>query len=397
MAYLASTDVSLTVNPEDRNILGKIKMNFVNAAFGDGAKTYPHGGIEVPAVGNWGLNKVISAMEILSPPAEGFTFKYDKTNSKIKIYAPAPPVIFEELIDCDADLAYTKYPAAFIISVASADIRHDVVSGAKTPATGQVAVSLYASLPGTRAKLVFPSGEGAAATYVTYITQAWKDVFDNLVEDEDPTYGTNVFTLSSLAVGIQNTTWDDDGTVKACIPQYKGETATGSELEVDFSEGDPLKTTLTMAAGFSEADDEMAVTFIKKPAAGFLVDRFIEEDDLTPSSDICTVSSGGNLSNMLLYGTMGCFSGAAGEYAEILRSAATLGATATNSKMSNSLWIAGYGADTFTLGSDHADTAHLKPSYIWGNPGEIAPLEPLEIPDGTVIQATSLDALVWGK
>lgn len=400
MTDLASTDITITLDPiRDRHVLGKIKMGVGTVAFGDGALTYPYGGIQMPAVGVFGMNKVIDAMNVMNGlSGGGYEYRYDKTNRKVKVFAAAPPIVFEELLDCDADTAYLKYPAAYIISIASANIRHDIVSGLTTPATGQVAVSLYATTPGVRPKMVFYATEGAAATYVTYITQAWKEVFDNLVEDEEPSYSTNVFTLAApLAVAIQNATWDDDGTIKAGIPQVKGQTATGAELEVDFGEGSPDSTTLTMAAGFSETDDALYVTYIAKPSSGFLYDRFVEEDDLTPSSDIATLSSDGHLSNMLLYGTMGCIPADASEKVEILRSGATLSTTKSNGKMSNSLWIGGYGADTFTMGSSHADSKHIKPSYIWGHPSEIAPLEMLELPDGEIVQSTILDFMVWGQ
>jgi hypothetical protein len=403
MANLGASDVTVSVSNTDRHIMGgKLRLSMGSMSFGDGAKTYPHGGIPV-TYSDFAFNKALDRLQPVGPMRNGYDYRFDATNDKLKIFAPAPPIVFEELVDCDADVAYLKYPAAFVMYVASADIRHDVVSGKVTPAAGQVAVDLASGqssfAPGYRCKLTFPSGEGAAATYVTYVTQAWKEVVDNLVVDEEPSFDTNVFTLSApLAVAIQNATWDDDGTVKACVPQYKGETATGVELELDWGEGTPDSTTLTMAAGFSEADDHLYVTYIKKPSSGFLADRFEEEDDVTPTTDVCTCSSGGNLSNMLIFGTMGCLPGPASSgYAEILRSGATLGTTATNSKITNNWWVGGYGADTITLGSDHADTKAIKISYIWGRMDEIRPLEMLELPDGEIVQSTSLDFMAWGK
>jgi hypothetical protein len=53
--------------------------------------------------------------------------------------------------------------------------------------------------------------------------------------------------------------------------------------------------------------------------------------------------------------------------------------------------------NTFALGSDHADTAHLKPSYLYGEINEIPGLVPLEILDGTIISATTLRAMAWGR
>ncbi len=414
MGALVSTDVTVTqVNP-DRHIFGSERMNFATIAFGGAAKTYPFGGIPMPTVARLGLAKGIDEIMVSSPDADGIEWRYDKTNHTLKAFIKAPPIVFQEVVDCSDDLAYTKYPAAFIMYVASADTYHKVVSGLCTPATGQVAVDLYSATPGTRAKLTFPANEGAAVTYVTYVTQAWKEVFDNLVENEEINVTTNnyavgtpdTFDLVNQACAIQNVTWKDATVVKACSPMIAAVTTLGTtELAVDFINS--AKTTLSVLttddwqvtiSGGTGAD-HVYVTYIKKPASGFLYDRLVDQEDLTPSSDIITLASSA-IDNALLYGTMGAFAGGATtKQVWLVASSASLSTTATIIKQTAGKVLGGISvANTFTMGSNHSDSDHVYPAYIYGYPEEIQSLVPLEMPNGTLIpRAKTLRLMIWGK
>jgi len=89
MAAIASTNVAVAVTPAQRNIAGAgAYKNFTLAqiTFGDGSLTYPTGGVPLPAIGAFGLHKGIDFALIEQPPANGFVYKYDKVNHKIKIF-----------------------------------------------------------------------------------------------------------------------------------------------------------------------------------------------------------------------------------------------------------------------------------------------------------------------
>lgn len=89
MATFASSDVTVTLDPRDRHILGKIKMAKCSIAFGDSTLTYATGGIPMPAKGVFGMNKEIIGvtwMEGMGASGNGFIYKYDITNNKILIY-----------------------------------------------------------------------------------------------------------------------------------------------------------------------------------------------------------------------------------------------------------------------------------------------------------------------
>jgi hypothetical protein len=89
MTALASIDVTVTVNPRDKDIghgaLSKF-MGIASLSFGDGALTYPTGGIPLPAIGRFGLLRQVDIGVVEPPPGDGYVYKYDRANHKIRIY-----------------------------------------------------------------------------------------------------------------------------------------------------------------------------------------------------------------------------------------------------------------------------------------------------------------------
>jgi hypothetical protein len=53
-------------------------------------------------------------------------------------------------------------------------------------------------------------------------------------------------------------------------------------------------------------------------------------------------------------------------------------------------------ANTFTLGSNHSDSDHLKPSYICGQPWEIPNLVPIEVENGRDLSDVTVRVVVMG-
>lgn len=87
MTALASTDITVTVSIRDRRIYGNKHKVPVTIAFGNGALTYPAGGVPMPAFGSFGMKRNLDFMEFTDPAnANGFLYKYDQTNNKIRIY-----------------------------------------------------------------------------------------------------------------------------------------------------------------------------------------------------------------------------------------------------------------------------------------------------------------------
>jgi len=88
MTALASTDVSVSIPVADRNIIptGAKVISIADVTFGDGSLTYPAGGVPLPDKSMFGFKKQIEFVAIEPPVGNGFVYKYDRTNHKIKIF-----------------------------------------------------------------------------------------------------------------------------------------------------------------------------------------------------------------------------------------------------------------------------------------------------------------------
>jgi len=86
MPALASTDVTVTVTSQKKvNGSPTRRHNDVTIAFGDGALTYPTGGVEMPAGGSFGMPNAIVDDIIVSDHSAGlgYDYTYDKANNKL--------------------------------------------------------------------------------------------------------------------------------------------------------------------------------------------------------------------------------------------------------------------------------------------------------------------------
>jgi hypothetical protein len=342
---------------------------------------------------------------VIVEPKGGYTFEFDRTNNKLKAYAPAPPIVFEETVTVTSNVGTLKYPAAYIMYVGVGNEGYKVIPGALTPVTKSVAVSEPAW--GTRPTLTFKATDSVSSCKVTYITQAWKEVFDNYVlalitagtrvsghASLTFTAGTpDVINLGENACLIEAITWNDNGTIKPMKALYKGETAATTEATIDFTDTADTSISVLETDTLDAATDSVYIRYIRKPAAGFLADRFIEEDDLTPSSDVVTLSSGLAVgSNALIFGSCGDFAGPTTKFANIISAGGTVGTGATLIQPTTVLNT----ANTFTLGSNHSDSDHLKPSYICGQPWEIPNLVPIEVENGRDLSDVTVRVVVMG-
>lgn len=85
MAAIAVTDVTAT--KIGKSEIGKVsKTHVMDLAFGDGALTYPTGGVPL-STSLLGMKREVLAVQICDAmSADGFVYKWDKTNNKILIY-----------------------------------------------------------------------------------------------------------------------------------------------------------------------------------------------------------------------------------------------------------------------------------------------------------------------
>lgn len=100
MADLTASDVTVTVTA--RTNIGKRRIATGTIAFGNGALTYPTGGVPLPAIGSFGLIRNLESFELdgSNVVATEYLCRYDKTNHKLALYlydgASAGKATFEQ-------------------------------------------------------------------------------------------------------------------------------------------------------------------------------------------------------------------------------------------------------------------------------------------------------------
>jgi len=420
MTALASTNVSISLDPRDRHILGKIRMSNGTISFGDGALTYPYGGVPMPAIGNFGMNKEVTALEIVDNSGGGLIYRYDQANRKMKIFAQAPPIVFEEVVALTANLTgTTKYPMAWPIYASNGSQALGLMPTGMTPVTKTIAINMHSATPGTRATITAKATDTYTTVTITYITQAWKEVFDNLVEGETMVAGattTNGITftegtpdvisfitpgpyLCGLMVGL-----DLNGTMSCPKPLALAQTAVAGEYALDWTDAAPVATSVSPVTteNWNAATSTVYFNYIKKPTSGFLYDRFVEEDAITASGQVATHAGSTNILQPLLWSTPGfmpsvTLATVTSATWPIGSIGMTLGATAqwqpTNYNPKNKA----VGAATWTSGTGVLATLVVSPSFVYGVAEEIPLLEPLEIPNATIIKDVDLKFMCWGR
>lgn len=194
--------------------------------------------------------------------------------------------------------------------------------------------------------------------YVTYITQAWKDVWDNLVQEESQTTTTNAATLDNVPIAIQSINATGTTSTNACLMLDKDDTPATTECAVTQSTG-----VLTFAA--ADAVTACVVTYIKKPTSGFLYNRFVAEESMSASSNVCTPAY-----PILIWG----YSGQLPENGAVTEEFISLAGTAGTGEAKLDLM---YPGTRITGQSVSTGTA----MYVWGRPDEIETV-PLEVKDG---------------
>jgi len=421
MGSIVATDVTITGH---LNRLGRKKMYDATLTFGGGALQYPYGGVPLPPIGRFGMHSA-PEMEISQPDTSGIIWKYDQTNHKLKAYHRAPVVVFEEVVTSTHGVTYstgtTKYPMAWPLYASNGNQALGLLPAGLNPVTTTIAINMYSATPGTRALITsLHATDHYDTVTISYITQAWAEVFENLVEAETMTAGattTNGITLTAdvgttdlisfltpgpflcgLMVGLSRA-----GTVTCPKPLGLLQVAAAGEYALDFTDANPVAT--TMASLASQAWDAgtaiIKFNYLKKPSSGFLYDRFVEEEAITASGQIATHAAGGDVLQPLLWATPGFMPSVTVSTTSatwpIGGTGMTIGTTAqwqpTNFYPKQKLTTAA----TWTSGTGVLVTLAVKPSYIWGIPEDIDVIVPLEMPHGVRLKSRSIRAQVWGQ
>jgi len=391
MTALVATDVTETLNTRDRHVLGKLRMSRGSLAFGDGALTYPYGGIPMPAIGKFGMNKEVSEMNITDASGAGYGFRYDQSNHKLKLFTQAPPVVYEEKHTAVAYTITLDYPAAFIINVAKSGqgMAWEKTATAYGSLTANAFCLTAAMSEGVRTQIT-TAGE-TDVVYVTYITQAWRDIWDNVIQEEAVTAADgNVNLTSGNKMLMFGYCYSPTATAVSLIPVDNAEAASvaAGEVGIKFN-----SATAQVRFNAAEATDACVITYVKRPTSGFLHDRAVAEEDATNTTGINTLDK-----VCLAWGISG-FVLANGQDSKRLITQYEDPATGE----ANINWgaIGGAAADaapsdlfTIALDDDHSVTCA---SYLYGYPWEIPGVVPLELKNGSILQETTIRFMAWGR
>lgn len=411
MAYLAAANV---VAAGHQYRLGRRRMWEGTLNFGNGALQYPFGGIPLPAIGMFGMNSSMD-VEVVQPDGSGIIWKYNQASNALKAFTEPPLIVFEEVVTLAGNTTgVTRYPMAWPLYAYNANQALGILPAGMTPITKTIAINMNSATPGVRAGITAKASDAYGTITISYITQAWVEVFENLVE-ADPvaagvtspggitwTTGTpNVFqfpqALCGILVGLNK-----NGTITNPAPIVSAQTAQAGEYALKLNDTSGCSVKTLNADGWGGATAIVYFTYLKQPAAGFLNSRMVFEDASAAIAQVYTLAASGALvKQALLLATPGWIPGltkssTVGSW-PLGGIGMSLGTTAqwapTNFYPNQKLTTAG----TFTSGTGVSATNSCKLSYINGVPEDIEDFAPLEMPDGKVLRNRIIRVRIWGN
>jgi hypothetical protein len=308
---------------------------------------------------------------IMVESSRGLAFEYNFTTSKLQIFNPAPPIVWDEVLTPTANVASLAFPPAFILSVAGLNSSSiPVTDSAATLANSQCKPS-NPFAAGARGALTFASNI-VCSVRVAYITQAWKEVWDNLVQEEAFAGTTAGASATGVSLAYQPLAFQNiraAGTVPTNVSEMLTSSAiiaTKGVVIVDTSD-----KSLIFKAGDAIASG--VATYIKMPSSGFLAQRFVAEAAYTVISSPAQMGMASVLitsAPVLFWSTpQVAVLGASSTY--MINPTGTLGTSLCKYDLS-------FGAPR--VATNYGSIARGR--YVWGTVGELVGIRDLEVRDG---------------
>ncbi|MCE5336822.1 MAG: hypothetical protein LLG06_19770 [Desulfobacteraceae bacterium] len=200
--------MALSVNSKTFSVFGDKAAVFANLAFDN---SYVFGGESLDHDQQLGLHDIET---VLFEQKNGYSFVHDAANKKIKVFAHAPAVVYEEKQTPNSDIITLKYPAAFIMNVAiSGQNKVFRSTGIGVSSLSDNQCSLVSQMAaGTRTQLTVKdwdrlAGDGAFTTAATNWTFSdskndWTEASDALNKDQD---GVETITHDNFAAVVGRT------------------------------------------------------------------------------------------------------------------------------------------------------------------------------------------------
>ena len=385
--FLTGQVFAFTVSQKGYATWGNKKVRTMTVAFDS---SYPSGG-ESLTKASLGLS---SAEQVIILPQGGHSFVYDYTNQKIKALTGAPPIVYEEKHTADKAGQFTlNHPAAWIINIATLTGNSTwAYSGTTVLATGQV------ELPDgilddvrTAVSAYTPSQD----YYVTYVTQAWKDIYDLLVQNETITMSTGSTQLESGAsIFAFGYVYPITGTSTYLEPRDYKQTVRAGEVGVTMYScaGGVASGSTVFKFNAAQNGNSAYVTYLKYPGvSSWVVDR----SELTGT----TSQGAGTYEYFQKPMLMWNVSGGAMAGNSLFQRFGHKYQTAPNQNTFTPYWGFSGLSNWQTQFNAQAQSSgcSLVGTYVHGYPWEIPNLVPLEVTDGTDLSSlTNVKVLIVG-
>jgi len=370
-----------TPSTGQRRFASNFRNEIVDVAFDT---EYAYGG-ESFAPGNTALS---TFYKVDIEPVGGYTFQYDYTNKKIKVFQPAPPLVVEELHTAVGYTITLDYPAAWIVNVCKAGQN---MAWGQSVAYGSLAANTFCVV-GTMADGVRTQiyTDGASdVVYVTYITQAWAELYAKLVQEEAVTLATGANTIDGklLAYGFV-----EAASSGVLTPIDTADTTAAGEVGVKMG-----YATGALDIEGTQNGEAAVITYLEEPTSGFLTDRFVEDEDPTKSGSDPYIQAFDF--PLLMWGISGSAFVNGGTTLVFIEEAATAatGEINTNWGYRGPAGTGAAPAAGFVLGAKDNVTVTTG-AYLKGHPWEIPGLVPLEVRNGTDLSGlSSVKVFVIGR
>lgn len=227
--------------------------------------------------------------------------------------------------------------------------------------------------------------------YTTYVTQAWKDVWDNLVQEESVTLssgGTANLSYTPIAVMYAD---QITATAGKLILIDEDDTAASGEVAIYLG-----ASTAQIKATHADQNAKVAkITYLKKPTSGFLANRYFKNETATKAgSDPYTNTFDYPL---LLWGYSGQVPVNTGTTQVLIEYSGTPAAgEAVIDYFTAGARGAGAPATGFVIGCKSNVT--MTGAGIWGDPRGIPGLIPLQVKNGENLSSiSSIRMLLIGR
>ena len=368
--------MAVTISVDSDNKAERISQNYgILTGTMSFPSSYAAGGEDVSGLATAGIAdyfKTLLSLEVGSGGVMGYSFNLDATkdSEKLKVYANAPAIVFEEKHTASSKAVTLDYPAAWLINVCKAGQGMQwIETGTTAPGANEFCLTT-AIADGVRTKLT--TAGASDVIYVTYVTQAWQELYSLLIQEEPLTLPSGPLTVANkiLAFGYVY-----DATDGHLIPMDIADTTEDQAVGVKFN-----FATGGLDFNATASGQTAKFTYLKVPASGFILDRFVVDEDATNTTGVNTLDF--PLLLWLNHGYVTADTVNAGEQIILSEDDPGAGECAIVWHNAPAGALASAPITGFTIGCNDSVTVTAA-AYLKGRPSEVTNLAQLEVKDGS--------------